>query len=197
LIRSLTLISTLCLVGCAHVPYFPTELAREGACGAIISEHEIEWYSRLLYAANEPSLLPLAQASTSEQVVRFLYLPSFEPQIVIRLNIPTTGPVRLTAKQIAGDGRYYPYIMNRNFSKRLSASQSARVRDLVAAARLPQIPSNGCEGPGMDGDTWIIESVQAEQYHYINRWVPGQGEVRTFGTELARLVGWQGNLRRE
>lgn len=197
MIRALILGFALCLTACAHAPYFPAELSRDGACGPVVGEYENEWYSGLLYAANEPSLLPLTQTPTSEQVVRFLYLPSFEAQIIVRLNIPATGPVRLTAKKVFGDGRNEPYMTRSRVSKTLSAPESARVRDLVAAARLSQIASNGCEGPGMDGQTWIIESVEAGQYHYINRWVPGQGEVRTFGTELARLVGWQGDLRRE
>ena len=194
LTRPLIICAVLGLTGCAHTAYFPDALAGNGACGPVLSDHENEWYSRFLYAAGEPSLVPLTQQPTTDDVVRFLYLSSFDTHIVIRLNIPATGRVRLTAKQVTGDGRYYPYLITRNFSQRLSTSESTRVRDLVATARLSQIPSNGCEGPGLDGDTWVIESVQARQYHYINRWALRTGEVWAFGVELARLARWEDDL---
>lgn len=176
-------------------PYFPAELLTDGACGPTIGTFENAWYSRVLRGAGEASLLPLKRSANSGQVVRFSFLPSFIEQIIIRLDVPATGPVRLTAKRLAGDGNRKPYRISANISKTLSVAESARVRKLIAAARISQIAPKDCAaGGGLDGDTWIIESVGRGQYHYVNRWSPPTSEVRAFGTELARLVGWQREL---
>lgn len=180
--------------------YFPAEFATEVSCPgalpmkmAIMNAFTNAWYSGHLRAAGEPSLYAARSAMTAgEQTVRFTYLPSFGPPVIVRIAFSASGEARLIAKQLSGAGGYAPGIIARQVDRQLSAGETARVQKLLADPTLTPPPAPNCGPPGNDGSQWIIERIDARGYHFRDEWSPRKGVVLTFGLAMLELTGWKG-----
>lgn len=202
LIRSLRL-AVSCLVLSAFTPplqagYFPPSFEEPSLkCGnkvfPVLSKFETDWYSRQLAAAKEVSLY---EASHSERegtgrTVRFTWLRSFHHPIIVRAEWEAKGGVRLIAKELSGAGGYPPGQVKKKLNRHLSERE---IRGLQMAlfqpplfSRAPQI----CDTTfNVDGAQWIIESAFGQEYHFVDRWSPKDGEVRRVGLLMLELTGW-------
>lgn len=158
----------------------------------IISEFERKWYSTHLQAAGEPSLYLTARTSREvDQVsLRFIWLRSFHPPVIIRIEGHRYGAMYIIAKQLSGAGGYDPGYVVKQLDRPLTDGEIDQVRTTLDRANPSQIASVECE-IGFDGAQWIFEIVDGQGYHFFNRWSPRKGEVRDLGIFFLRLTGWK------
>ncbi|MDB5438517.1 MAG: hypothetical protein JWM33_944 [Caulobacteraceae bacterium] len=197
---------TLLLIGAAGpamaqsaVSYFPAALAQPVKCAPpsalgsmpVVSPFENTWFSQQLSAAKEPSLS--SPETTSEQGagdrLRFTWLRSFHPPVIVRLEGVGTKAPHLIAKQLSGTGGYDPGSVDMSLDRALTAQEGQALTDALSAAKLTTLPPE-CS-LGLDGASWLVELADSKGYHLIKRWSPKEGEVRTLGLFLLGLTGWK------
>ncbi len=176
--------------------YFPEEFGEPSEdCGnpdrpvPIIGEIERDWYPGQWRAAHEPSFYELTQCETPPQfALRFSYIPSFDPSVFIRVQSDGNG-LSLIAKQLTGAGGYDPGTLGWSRKVRLTASQAAELRQILASEALFEEPPDTCE-LGFDGSKWIFEMVDENGYRMVKRWSPREGAAHNLGRFLINLSGW-------
>jgi hypothetical protein len=157
----------------------------------VVSEFENRWYSEQLSAAAEPSLFEAANSNPrrASNTIRFTWLRSFHPTVVVRIEGLTSPSPRLIAKQLSGAGGYKPGSVNRQVDRKLSSAEVVALRKTLLRTKVFDLPALECSG-GMDGAEWIVEGVDDTGYHFVDRWSPMRGEVRETGLSLLKLTGW-------
>ena len=143
------------------------------------------WYSSQLCAMGEPRLA--APDSSDRTVVRFLWLRSFDPGIAIRAT-RASDTYQLTAIRLNGAGGYSPGSVDLRKERTLSASEWSRVSAALHRSNYWALPTSDRSNDGLDGSQWIVEVVDGEQYHVVDRRM-GR-DVAAIGKvllELARL----------
>lgn len=122
------------------------------------------WYSNKLYDMKEP----VVYNQSGKNIFRFTWLRSFHKPIVIRLE-EVDNKIQLTWKMAGGAGGYKTGELMVNKSKIITKSELDKFTSLLAAAKYwemsPQQDSNG-----NDGAQWIIECLQNNKYHLVDRW---------------------------
>jgi hypothetical protein len=163
----------------------------------VLSEFAARWYSDHLQAAEEPSLSerPVLSEQPEGSVIRFTWLRSFDPPIVVRVEGHESGSPRLIAKQLSGAGGYAPGKIAATIDRPLTASETQELHKLLSDTRLAQpLPSGStlkrCGPPGLDGAEWIVEVVNRRGYHFAKDWSPRAGDVRQVGLAMLALTGW-------
>ncbi|WP_162998055.1 hypothetical protein [Brevundimonas lutea] len=152
----------------------------------VLDEFERDWYVSHLRSLDEPSLWRASQSGDGRFEVRFTWLRSFHPTVVVKVSETTEGAI-LVAKESTGLGGYDAGEINRTARRTLAPAELAALKaSLDDATRLSAI---NCE-LGLDGAAWIIESRDAGNYTYQNRWSPRDGAVNRFGLEMIALTGW-------
>lgn len=181
--------------------YFAPNLARPTEdCGPglaskrfpILSDFENEWFSQHLRAAGEPSLyLPtIRTAKTLQSTIRFTWLRTFDPPVIVRIERLNTAEPVLIAKQLSGAGGYDPGKVIRVTTRPLSRNEAKTFKALFARVNIFTQPAQVCEF-GMDGAEWIFEGAHGAHYHFTKRWTPEKGVERELGLALLRLTGWK------
>ena len=176
--------------------YFPPEYAKPIVkCDFGLKERPVigdikeEWYSDQLNAASEPSLYAKASCEAlPDFVMRFSYIPSFDPAVFIRVESDKDG-LLLIAKQLSGVGGYEPGSIARSMQVRLTAAQATELRDLLSESALFAEAPSTCD-VGVDGSQWIFESVDKGGYKMVDRWSPEEGAAHSVGRHLIGLTGW-------
>jgi len=157
----------------------------------ILDEFRQEWFSSHLIAAGEQ---PLPASAASEEsaplTLRFLWLPTFDNPVVIRVQKQASGEARIVAKRLSGAGGYEPGAISDQLDRPLTSREWRRVERELATSRLLAQPAADCT-LGFDGSEWIVEAVDKDGYRFIHRWSPQDGPVRAFGDLLLDLTGWQ------
>ena len=187
----------------ADGPYFAPELGKtyftcnwnEGEKShplVILSDFENGWFTTHLRAAKEPSLYLLSKSKpkAQPQVVRFTWLRSFHPPVIIRVVADQPTQWRLIGKELSGTGGYKPGVIRQSVVRTLTRREAADLQVLLSRAK-PFTEEPGDCVIGVDGAEWIIEGVDQSGYHFIKRWSPSDGPVREVGQFLIRLTGWQ------
>lgn len=192
---------TLLLASPANAaPYFAPALSRTSVtCSAnarelkfpVLSQFEVEWYSGTLTAAKEPSLYSASLDSAHPSILRFTWLRSFHPPVVIRVEWNGLSG-RLVAKQLSGAGGYVQGKHVRVVQRRLGIWETFRLRYMLWRTNLLKLPPKDCV-LGLDGAEWVFEAVDEDGYHYLDRWSPESGGVRDAGLFLVGLTGWTFN----
>jgi len=170
--------------------YFPPILyAQNIACGggwsdrsrlrAVMTEFEGDWFSAPLRAAGEPALFDVRTPT-----LRFIWLPSFHDEVIVRLDGVGTAKVTMTANRIGGRGGNSRVVRDLTLAERLSLERT------LAGAKLADQPVRTCD-QGLDGSQWLIESTNADGYIFRGRWSPRSGPVHDVGMHLLALTGWQ------
>ena len=95
----------------------------------------------------------------------------------------------MNAVELNGAGGYEPGIVGRSIERELDDEEETGLLRLVDGAKLFEQPSLTCE-LGLDGARWIVEGIDREAYHFIDRWSPEQGPVHDFGLYALELTGW-------
>lgn len=199
------MLAILVLVGCGPTPpieadlpgeisgYFPPALFQQTVnCGPlpwskprpVLNEFEDAWFSKHLQAAGER---PLLFATGSPEALRFTWLRSFHPPVIVRVEWASTGAATLTATMLSGAGGYEPGEVSSTTSRTLTQDEVERLLVLrQAALREPPIDCTMM----LDGAQWIVEAARADGYHFVNRQSPETGAVRELGLALLGFTGW-------
>ena len=155
-------LAVLSLAGCGH--HLPS---------ANIDPFLNDWYSAQLRAAREPILSPTK--SEERQIVRFTWIPSFDPTVTVRL-IRDGSNVTLVAKRLTGKGGYSPGHVGSSKTIQLSQDQWVRVQTLLDESEFwsspceePRTTPTGEELMQVDGDEWLLEAADFSRYHCMNR----------------------------
>lgn len=151
---------------------------------------EVGWFSRQLRAAGEPSLYRASLRPRREpaQTLRFLWLRSFHPGVVVRVEVRGTT-ARVIAKQLTGSGGYDPGEIGRHVDRRLSRAELARLRAMLDAAHLFEREAPPCDVV-VDGSAWVMERVDRSGYRMAYRLSPANGALREIGLYLLGLTRW-------
>lgn len=148
-------------------------------------------YPKYWRAAGEPSLFELAKqrGAADKLVIRFTELPSFDHPIVIRMERYRRGFL-ITATKLSGAGGYYPGESYGRVRRTLTGKRAEQFEKLLRHTRIVEQSATQCD-IGFDGSSWIIEIVDRNGYHYINRWSPDSGPVLEVGQFMMKAIGWQ------
>lgn len=156
-----------------------------------LDDFQQEWFSSHLAAAGERPLVALETGLGSDSfLMRFIWLPTFDNPVVVRLGGSTGDERRLVAVRLSGAGGYDPGKVAARLDRRLSDEEWARIDSLLTRTELLEQQPGECEF-GLDGSEWIVESIDDDGYHFLKRWSPQDGAVHEFGSLLLELTGWQ------
>lgn len=157
----------------------------------LLSDLERKWFSTQLAAAQEPSLYATSAQRRvgANTTLRFTWLRSFHPPVVVRIEGLGSATPRLVAKQLSGAGGYAPGGISKHVERPLSHQEQKLIRTALEKANVRSVPPKVCEF-GLDGAEWIVEAVDASGYHFVDRWSPQSGEVRDLGMALLTVTGW-------
>jgi hypothetical protein len=104
----------------------------------------------------------------------------------------------LVAKELSGKGGYAPGSVTERLIRPLSQEEKRALETALATTNVLSISPKACyQGPpGMmtiqlDGAEWIIEAIDSNGYHFVDRWSPQRGAVHEVGLMLLRMTGWK------
>jgi hypothetical protein len=172
----------------AQTGYFPEEVFNDP--GGVSS-----WYAYQLRVMGEPSLFDLAENPSAESY-RFLWLRSFDPPVVVRLDVNADGSGAVTTKIADGqsgspltDGKVVE-IDRRVLTREQVQAFAAQVDklDFWSLATDEEQPNGVVR---VDGSEWVIEAVRDGMYQVVARWSPdgnpspGSKAVLEIGKTLA------------
>jgi len=167
--------------------YFPA-----GVFDVHVSAIKDKWYSTALRALQEPSLFALRN-DKSQQVYRFLWLPSFHHPISVRLTINIDGSGSIVTRSVdrhTGLPHKVPSDTGKFlFDKQIRIGDGDVERLLEELQRLAfwSMPTEKA-GFGADGAQWILEGVRRGEYHIVDRWSPDEGSYSELCKHLLRLA---------
>jgi hypothetical protein len=140
------------------------------------------WYARELAALGEPPLYTRA-GEAGAHVYRFLWLRSFHPSIVVRLEVHPDGRGTIVFRERGFQGRDVDQAWQRN----LDATATRTFMDALARADFWSMTEE--PGVGCDGAEWVLEGVAGSRYHAASRWSPTEGAYRDAMLLLVSLAG--------
>ena len=128
-------------------------------------EFLIKWYSKQLFALNEPLLFNKNQ---DKEIYRFTYLRTFDNPISIRIEKDKTG-IYLTWKKSDGKGGFEPgkIIIDRQCN--LNLKDWILFKSKIRKANFWNLEL-GRSITGEDGSEWILEGFTPENYRVITMW---------------------------
>src|SRR4051794_15824346 len=167
------------VVGADAAPYFlPRAFAEEdlpsdrNGIGDLLAGS----FSRHLRAMNEPSLWGASQRDKRVAAYRFLWLPTWERPIAVRIERTGNGAtVRLL--QLDGAGGYDPGKIAINTQVPVGEREWDRLTTLASRAGIWDMPTRIAD-LGHDGENLIVEGVADGKYHVVYRWTPAAGAYR-------------------
>lgn len=157
-----------------------------------VSQFTKKWYSQHLAAACETSLfdrspVPLA---ADETVIRFLWLRTFDPTVIVRVHLKDDGTSWLVAKELTQIG-YDAGKMASRIERALSSKEQRQIRQFLQRSKFFDQEAIECGVSGFDGARWVFEKSDQDGYKYVDRWSPNSGDVHDFGILLLELTGWR------
>ena len=157
-----------------------------------ISKFENEWYSKMLYALEEPIL---KDYRGEKEIYRFTWLRTFHHPVSIII-IKENEKIAITTKVSDGKGGYEPGNIIYNKTVELSDND---YKILLRKINISDFWKMKTESKimGNDGSQWIIEGVKNNQYKLVIRWTPiVTEELRNF-REIGEFLISKSNLRKE
>jgi hypothetical protein len=156
-----------------------------------VDDFEARWFAGQWRAAGEPSLYRQSLEVQTEGMTtyRFTWLRTFHAPMFIRIDVSTDGRMRMTAKRLSGKGGYAPGHVDARIVRTLGVEEIERVKQVLAANDTADLPPIDCQ-IGVDGAQWIFETSAKGAYHFVNRFTPGDGEVRKIGEAFLGLTDW-------
>lgn len=155
------------------LPFLPREYFENEPAG----DFRRAWYSNTLCVMGEP---PLSSPPPGGRKVRFLWLRSFHPAIVVHVE-KDRGKTLLVARETdrPSGGRIV-----REQERVLSDVQTDAISSLLDEIEFWTLPPTK-QSFGLDGAEWILEVSDPTRYHFVDRW--GGGELETIGRRLLEL----------
>lgn len=163
------LVSTLvlsCNLLQGKTTYFPPTSLHEDA---YLHKLTSKYYSDYLGAMNEPSLWESRKKTVEEY--RFLWLPTWDQPIAVRISISSDGTGQVTAKVLRGSGGGKPGKLVTNHVRQVSSDVVDSFRAQLESTNFWKLPTYEYSG-GRDGARWIFEGVKHGKYHAVDRWSP-------------------------
>lgn len=164
-------------------PYFPEELTepkennltKKKDSTRIIdldfrSRLPVEWYSKHLFAMNEPLLF---NRRTKKEIYRFTWLRTFDKPMTFRFE-KTNDEYILYWKVLSGAGGYDPGVIIIERLKVLSKKEWTKFIQLIQKADFWNMDL-GRYSFGNDGSEWIMEGVNNTNYRVVSVWSPDKG----------------------
>lgn len=154
----------------------------------------VNWYSKHLAAMNEPVLAP-----EEKERFRFLYLPTFEAPIAVRVEC-VAASCDVIAKRLSGKGGYEPGQIAAEQRRLLTAEEIRLFRQAFEAVKFwREQPKEPCPEdticlPGTDGTRWIFEASKPGAYHVWDIWSPNYTGFVPEYEKLGRLMLRIGNV---
>jgi hypothetical protein len=128
------------------------------------------------------------QARQPQQLVRFVWLPSFDNAVFIRFVHSQSGDWAMIAKRMSGDG-YSIGEVSETLERDLTPTETETLGRLLHQSGLLREGPVDCD-LGFDGATWLVERLDRHGYDYVNRWSPSEGHMHAFGLFALELTGW-------
>lgn len=155
---------------------------------AAVDDFENLWYSQVLGLAKEPSIYLISKEPRSADVntLRFTWLRSFDPAIIIRVDSVGAAPSRLIAKQLSDESGNF----DRRLTRNLSTAEANQLTLLMHQSKILDLPATEECILQMDGSRWIFEAADKSGYHFVERLSPERGPAREVGEYLLALTGW-------
>lgn len=164
--------------------YFPEGAFDNGWRGADGSFES--WYGKHLRSMGESSLLDVRDPDT--EVYRFLWLRTFHRPISVRI-VRTGYSFSLQSVELSGAGGYDPGQKLRTDNIEIFSDQWCEFTTLLDRAEFWTLPSVKRDDGAVDGAQWILEGVNAQRYHIVDRWTPEDGALREACIYLLKLSG--------
>jgi hypothetical protein len=132
-----------------------------------VTSFVINWYSGQLEALKEPRLI---NNSSDKQIFRFTWLRSFNNPIAIRIE-KWQGKVNICWKLCNGAGGNIPGDLIIDKRKELTEKEWQDFSTLLQNIDFWNIKTVKEEN-GNDGSQWILEGIDKNNYHVVDRWTP-------------------------
>jgi len=130
-------------------------------------------YSQRLRAMGEPSLS--CGQSSEEEVYRFLWLPTFQHPLSVRITRTGDGAA-LDMAELTGASGDEPGTVGRHEERKLTNAEWQSLQAALGAIDFWNMPANQLPpDPTVvhtDGTIWILEGYRAGAYHVVDRWSP-------------------------
>jgi hypothetical protein len=139
----------------------------------------------------EESSLYLRRTNASTHIYRLTWHRSFDPAIVVRLEVEPDGTVRLFSKHFAlrpvGTGK------TTQREEKLSRREASSLIGKFERSGFWTATAEGEDG-GLDGAMWLFEGCRGGRYHVVKRWSPENGDpFKSLGLDLLEAAGfWRG-----
>jgi len=150
------------------------------------SKYKEIWKTKVLKAFEEKSLETLPD--NVNEVYRFIWIPSFEPAITIRI-WQSKDKYFLVSKKPKGEGYEIRKLSYEN-TKRLSKGEWLKFVELVDQVSFWNLPTVDIdEEPETDGATYSLEGNKNSKFHEVHRTTNNEKmkEIGTFLTKLSEL----------
>jgi hypothetical protein len=164
----------------ADEPFFPDLVFYENKER---NDFIVDWYSKHLKVMKEPSLWKLSETDRSATVYRFLWLPTFDHPVSVRLVRCNEGAV-LRAVLLSGRGGYEPGKIAVSKTAKITGKHWEDFQRLLDKVKPWEMPTKNPDAGGNDGDQLILEAARAGRYHIVDRWSPNAGD------DYATLCGY-------
>jgi hypothetical protein len=151
--------------------YFPLEAFTDTAVYVGHDTFVVKWYSKHLYALNEPVLF--TDNSTNE-TYRFTWLRTFDNPIAIRIE-KNKDSYTLFWRQSDGAGGYEPGKIIVDRQQTINKRTWDSFLDKLVGINFWQLPTNEMD-LGNDGAQWILEGKTLQKYHVVDRWTLSKNE---------------------
>ncbi len=142
-----------------------------------------ERYSGKLHAMREPVICD----QKDRTVYRFLWLRSFHAPVAIRFEKKDNGYM-LYWKTLSRENEDAPWTIDISRSKKVSERKWNKFMSLLKSANFWEMPSKE-DRFGLDGSEWIIEGLDKNVYHMVDRWHPSKTPFGECGLYLIKLAG--------
>lgn len=165
----------------------------------------IRRYACFLRAVGEAPLLERSAENGSEDF-RLLVIPTLRPPFMVRLTIRSDGAGELTAK--AGESQRNPSVLMLDRETNVSKEEVSEFLKLVDQAKFWSMQTNQfytkddvakarafppkrkkAERMVFDGVHWVLEGVQAGNYHVVTRTSPEPGPYAKLTSYLFQTLG--------
>lgn len=160
--------------------------------GSGLAEPEAESYQQQLGVADEPSLYQRSLHSGGD-ALRFTWLPTFHPAVMVRVEALSSPRPRLIARRLEGRGGLAASAVADRVDRFLTPGEATALRAFLASSdpfTQREAPDTGVRM--LDGAGWLIERVSGGDYHVVERSNPENAEpVHATGMAMLRLTGWK------
>jgi len=158
----------------SNVLYFPVNKHLSDTTNQL-SKFSNTWYSKMLFALNEPVLFI---SQDSSEIFRFTWLRTFHNPISIRVNKNREHCV-LTLKILGGAGGYEPEDLIKDTSYFITMNEWKTLASKISEINFWKLKSF-VDDDGKDGSEWILEGKNNYEYHFVNRWSPNATRYKEF-----------------